>query len=75
MAKKQEERFFILTVKTEKAEELEKEIVCYGHNFEKLKYDPIKGYKFYKVDLKNTSERNALCDFCDYLNGFRNFPV
>ena len=37
-AKKQEEnRFFILTVKTEKADELKKELMSYGHNFEKLK--------------------------------------
>ena len=77
-AKKQEEiRFFILTVKTEKADELKKELMSYGHNFEKLKTSQnfITGYTFFKVNFKNSSERNALCDFCDYLNGFRDSPA
>lgn len=75
--KKQEEiRFFILTVKTEKADELKKEIMSYGHNFQELKpiSNLINGFTFYKVDFKNSSEKNVLCDFCDYLNGFTNSP-
>ena len=46
-------------------------IVAYKHNFKELKHTPIKGFKFYQVEFKNRSERNALCDFCDYLNGYR----
>lgn len=69
--KQEDERFFILTVKTEKSDELKKEIMSYGHNFKEL----TEISKFYEVDFKNSSERNALCDFCDYLNGFRDSPA
>ena len=41
----------------------------------KLYYIIQGNYIFYEVDFKNSSERNALCDFCDYLNGFRNSPA
>ena len=75
MAKQLDTRSFILMVKDEKATELKKEIVAYKHNFKELKHTPIKGFKFYQVEFKNRSERNALCDFCDYLNGFRDSPV
>ena len=76
--KQEDERFFILTVKTEKSDELKKEIMSYGHNFKELtEISELYGgnYIFYEVDFKNSSERNALCDFCDYLNGFRNSPA
>ncbi len=76
--KQEDERFFILTVKTEKSDELKKEIMSYGHNFKELtEISELYGgnYIFYEVDFKNSSERNALCDFCDYLNGFRDSPA
>lgn len=74
-AKKQEKnRPFTLTVKAEKAEELKKEIMSHGHNFKELT-DTSKShggnYIFFEVDFKNSSEKNALCNFCDFLNGFR----
>ena len=76
--KQEDERFFILTVKTEKSDELKKEIMSYGHNFKELtEISELYGgnYIFYEVDFKNSSERNALCDFCEYLNGFRDSPA
>lgn len=76
--KQEDERFFILTVKTEKSDELKKEIMSYGHNFKELtEISELYGgnYIFYEVDFKNSSEKNALCDFCDYLNGFRDSPA
>ena len=75
--KREENQFFILTIKTEKADELKKELMSYGHNFQELKTSEnlIIGYTFFKVNLKNSSERNALCNFCDYLNGFRDSPA
>lgn len=76
--KQEDERFFILTVKTEKSDELKKEIMSYGHNFKELtEISELYGgnYIFYEIDFKNSSERNALCDFCDYLNGFRDSPA
>lgn len=73
MAKTQENRFFTLTVKTEKAGELKEKLIYYEHGFEELEC-PLKGYKFYKVYFKNSSMRNRLCNLCDYLNGFRNSP-
>ena len=75
--KREENQFFILTIKTEKADELKKELMSYGHNFQELKTSKnlIIGYIFFKVNFKNSSERNALCNFCDYLNGFRDSPA
>ena len=76
--KQEDERFFILTVKTENSDELKKEIMSYGHNFKELtEISELYGgnYIFYEVDFKNSSERNALCDFCDYLNPFRDSPA
>ena len=75
--KREENQFFILTIKTEKADELKKELMSYGHNFQELKTSKnlIIGYTFFKVNFKNSPERNALCNFCDYLNGFRDSPA
>ena len=75
--KREENQFFILTIKTEKADELKKKLMSYGHNFQELKTSEnlIIGYTFFKVNFKNSSERNALCNFCDFLNGFRDSPA
>ena len=75
--KREENQFFILTIKTEKADELKKELMSYGHNFQELKTSEnlIIGYTFFYFNFKNSSERNALCNFCDFLNGFRDSPA
>lgn len=72
-------RFFILTIRKDKSEELRKEIISYGHKFERLEINTtlisLKNLEFFKVYFKNRSERNALCDYCDYLNGFSDSPA
>ena len=76
--KREENQFFILTIKTEKADELKKELMSYGHNFRELtELSELYGgnYIFFEVDFKNSSEKNALCNFCDFLNGFRDSPA
>lgn len=47
--KREENQFFILTIKTEKADELKKELMSYGHNFQELKTSKnlIIGYTFF----------------------------
>lgn len=47
--KREENQFFILTIKTEKADELKKELMSYGHNFQELKTSEnlIIGYTFF----------------------------
>lgn len=76
--KQKEDRSFILIVQAKKSEDLKKELKAYGHNFKELTTtSKLYGgnYIFFKVDFKNSSEKKALCDFCDYLNGFRDSPV
>lgn len=60
------------TVKIERSKELEEKLISLGYSFKKIPGTSEIGFSFFKLlEILDDLQSKKLCDYCDYLNGFR----